>query len=1187
MTRHHSIGPNGPLPIRRLIEWLALALSYAMLGAIGLSLAIPPGYASPVFPAAGLALAAVLSFGPAILPGVWLGSFALNIGVAAQHEMLDAVSLEVSLGIATGAALQAALGYLLLHPQWASGDRQLIKERDILRFLALGGPAACLVSATIGVASLRQAAIIEPAKFAYSWFNWYVGDTLGVLLFTPLSLAALQRHLPLWQERLRLIGAVMFVALLGAGAIFVFISDWEHQSQKADLTERANAISHRLEEAFSIQREILAGVADVFESSPDLDEATFNQVAHRVLAAHPDIFALSFNPIISETRRAQFEAAMSSTVPGGEFRILERGEQGQLVPAQRREQHVVVKFIAPLSRNEQAIGFDIASDSVRREALTHARASGSPAVTAPLRLVQTDSQQIAVLLIQPVRDGRQALVVPTEQRLMGFVVAVVRVDHAASLALKDLLSPGLIVQINDGDASDPMSRLFRSEADAKPPQGEFLWQGDIRIADRSWQIKVFPSEAYLQENRPWLAWMVGVGSLLVATLLQILLLSMTGRTSLVREQVEAQTLALRQSANELAESDERYRRLFDDSRVPIMIIDPESGQILAANQAAEHYYGYPPSQLMRMKITDINQLTPDEVKQAMEVARAERRNHFQFLHRLANGQTRHVEVHSGPMVIQGRKVLYSIVHDISDRVNAEAAHRAAEARHRSVVNSVKEVIFHIDRDGRWTFLNPAWTEITALRLESCIGRAMTDFVHPDDRRRIVDAHARLMGGIATDQRYQFRVITRDGEIRWLEAFARATQFNDEVVDGISGTLDDVTDRRTAEAELETYRHHLERLVEARTNELLKTEARAMHILQSSADGLFGVSIDGRITYINRAACEMLGYEEDAVLGKNAHDLFHHSRPNGEPFAGEDCPGLQALQNGRPHREDDDTFWHAAGHPIPVTYSIYPLNIAGEFIGSVVSFVNMSARRSAELSMKQALDAAENLAQARAQFIANVSHELRTPLHAVLSFAALGMRHVNNPERASTNFEKIMKSGRLLLSVVNDILDFAATEAGKLRVECSPVRVSSVINEAVELVSERVQAKGLLLDVEMEDPTLDCLADRLRLSQILMNLLSNAIKFTDQGSIVVECKRHKGKVLVTVSDTGIGMTQDAIQRAFKPFEQVDGSATRRASGTGLGLAISRNLAELMGGALQATSQPGLGSHFTLALPASSL
>ena len=389
--------------------------------------------------------------------------------------------------------------------------------------------------------------------------------------------------------------------------------------------------------------------------------------------------------------------------------------------------------------------------------------------------------------------------------------------------------------------------------------------------------------------------------------------------------------------------------------------------------------------------------------------------------------------------------------------------------------------------------------------------------------------------------------------------------------------------RRAEQELHRYRQHLEELVETRTRELRLAEEHSRMILESSADGLYGVDVAGRTTFVNPAACAMLGYSAEQMLGRFSHDLIHYKHADGRHYAREECPLHSTLLHGEVLRGDDETFWRADGTPLPVSYSSHPIRREGAIVGAVVSFIDISTQKQAEAARAAALAEAERLARVKSEFLANMSHEIRTPLNAVLGFAQLGARETDL-DKIRAFFRRILDSGQLLLGLINDILDFSKIEAGKLDITDAEVDLRALIERSVDLLSTRANDKGVHFSViEAPDLPATFLGDDLRLSQVLTNLLCNAVKFTEQGEVVFGIRREAGWIVFSVEDTGIGMREDYLANLFRPFEQADGSITRRYGGSGLGLAISKRLVELMGGEIHAWSRFGEGTRFETRLP----
>lgn len=261
---------------------------------------------------------------------------------------------------------------------------------------------------------------------------------------------------------------------------------------------------------------------------------------------------------------------------------------------------------------------------------------------------------------------------------------------------------------------------------------------------------------------------------------------------------------------------------------------------------------------------------------------------------------------------------------------------------------------------------------------------------------------------------------------------------------------------------------------------------------------------------------------------------------------------------------------------------------GTPLGHLIVAVDMTDQVAALEEATSAREHAERANAAKSQFLANVSHEIRTPMSAILGYADALLDPATSDMERDECVRVIRRNGNHLLGIINDILDISKIEAGRMTVERIEVRPVQLIDDVVALVRGRVQAKGLDLRVDA-DPSASALVvtDPLRVRQVLMNLVTNSIKFTEFGSVSLRARVNadgaSSELVFTVSDTGIGMSQEQVSRLFRSFEQGDASTSRKFGGTGLGLAISHKLVELLDGSIAVKSEPGAGSTFTVRIP----
>jgi PAS domain S-box-containing protein len=513
-----------------------------------------------------------------------------------------------------------------------------------------------------------------------------------------------------------------------------------------------------------------------------------------------------------------------------------------------------------------------------------------------------------------------------------------------------------------------------------------------------------------------------------------------------------------------------------------------------------------------------------------------------------------------------------------------AAQREAEevqATLRLILDNSPDAMMIVDADGVVTVANARAEQVFGCDPGTLVGLGVEALVPPGDRERHRGQRARFIampGARAMGGPLGVNPMRRDGAVFPADIGLAPLQIHG--MPCVLVTVVDMTERKRAEAEIRELNETLEQRVADRTAELSAAEARVRLLLESSADGLLGVDNDGRITFMNLAARRVLGYDEQQVIGMAADALIAGS----DADVSRPRPVLATLRDGQPVGADDQSYRHADGHAVPVMYATRALVQGDRIVGAVVSFVDMTQRRALNAAREAALAEAERLNRARSSFLANMSHEIRTPLNGVLGLAQVGFREAYQRVSAQETFARILESGRLLQAIIDDVLDFARVDAGKLSVESVPVFLGRLAEEALSQVAPTAKAKGIELRAERApDVPRTCMTDPLRLKQVLINLLSNAVKFTEHGSVTLSVSREGDRLVLAVIDTGIGISEDQQGRIFNAFEQADTSTTRRFGGTGLGLSIAQRITELMGGKIAVHSQTGAGSTFTVRLP----
>jgi PAS domain S-box-containing protein len=523
--------------------------------------------------------------------------------------------------------------------------------------------------------------------------------------------------------------------------------------------------------------------------------------------------------------------------------------------------------------------------------------------------------------------------------------------------------------------------------------------------------------------------------------------------------------------------------------------------------------------------------------------------------------------------------LIGTVKDITRPKQTEQALYFNEERLRLALRAANDGLWDWDLRADSMYLSPRWKNMLGYQDDELENSFATwrAVLHRDDLDAVLTLIREVVDGRKETFETQYRVRHKDGQYLFCRSRAVLARDAEGKPTRMIGVHMDVSEIRATQAALELHQQHLENLVIARTAELREQSNYLKALIDNFPFRIWLKDADGRFRAINSKHAATYGMSAEEMIGKTDFDLVNDHLATQRSRSDRDvmmrrCPLIEErVLSGGGLRG-----WFE-------TYKAPVIDAEGTVLGVVGYSRDISERKAAEAARDAALAEATRLAQARSDFLANMSHEIRTPLNAVLGFAQAGVRD-NAGRRAADMFKRILDSGQLLLGVVNDVLDFSKIEAGKMALESVHFALGDAIDRAINVLAPLAYTKrvGFVVD-EAPDLPPRCLGDPLRLSQVLVNLLSNAIKFTERGEVSLSVARNGEVLRITVRDTGVGMSSEAMSRLFQPFEQADGSTTRRFGGTGLGLVITRRLVDLMGGAIDVVSEPGKGAAFTVSLP----
>lgn len=637
----------------------------------------------------------------------------------------------------------------------------------------------------------------------------------------------------------------------------------------------------------------------------------------------------------------------------------------------------------------------------------------------------------------------------------------------------------------------------------------------------------------------------------------------------------------KRAREELEAREEIFRSIVSQAGDGILLIDPDDYSFTEFNDAACGMSGYSREEFAGMTLFDLGiGRSAEHLREVLGQVLADGGGGFEVSFRHRDGEIRHASVSNRVVQVRGRGYLTSIWHDITARKAAEAALKNEREVRETIMESIPGIFYALDGNGRFVFWNRNLETTSEREAGELRGMSALELFRGDDcpliAERITAVFQEGEAAVEAD------LVTRSG--RHLPHYFTGRRIDLEGQSLLVGAAIDVSARKQAEDELRRLNAELEERVGQRTRDLKEAHQRLLDnqfAMNSMGIGITWIDFgSGRLIYANRYAAEFLGYSPEELLQQRVWDIDPNFPPESYRELRKTIREQTYLQFESEQRTRD-------GSLRPVELSVY-YHADDDQPARLITFMSdISRRKEAERALREAKEASEAANLAKSEFLANMSHEIRTPLNAILGLNYLLRRDGPLPAQAE-RLEKIEVAGRHLLSLINDILDLSKIEAGRLELDNQDFHLSAVLDNVASIVRDSAVAKGLALCTDPDHVPVWLCGDVTRLRQALLNFAGNAVKFTEHGAIVVRAillGEHDGQLSVRfeVADTGIGLTPEQQARLFQPFEQADGSISRKYGGTGLGLALTRRLVELMGGEVGVVSTPGGGSTFWFSVP----
>lgn len=710
-----------------IIRIFILSLVMFAGGNLGMAIVLPPGFASPLWVPSGIGIAALLLWGRHLWLGVWLGALFNQLLAINQYAgILTGTSITSSLIIASGSTLQALTAFYLSKKWLGPGLPRLDSPQSVFVFFLVSAPLACLVAPTIGVTTLVLLQIMPEASAAMSWCNWWIGDSLGALLITPLVFCLFGQPRELWSPRCVSVALPIIGSLMALVLVFILVFRAEEARMQLFFDGQAAAIDRLFVEYAEGAVDTANVMRDLYNASSQVERDEFNIFARNLLQRHPEIQALEWLPRVPFNELARFEAQLQAE-GYVDFKVKENRGAEPMASVTQRSEYFPILFVEPMEPNIKIFGLDSYSNPLSREAKETARKQFKTTASQGIKLAQSDNAVKGVLVSSPVfRRNQEA----SAENLIGFVSAVILPARLVELAVKEFNMQMMELSLMDLSAPAGHSELLSRVKHPVATRNYQLkpWVHSFRFADREWQLTVIPDPDYMVAYGSTLPWIALICGLFFSSLLSCFLLIISGRNAQVEALVDHRTTELARANLELDASERAARaseltlRTLVDSQPEGVLLLSNHGMFQQVNRAG-------------LDMLEVLQFEDLQAVPMQAFALSKYQHHLEeLIQRVFAGESgkleyeiegrksthRWLELHAVPLRnVEGNiTALLGLMRDITQRKQSEEHLKLATR----VFNGAHEGIFITDAQGTIIDVNPTFCEITGYQRLEAIGK---------------------------------------------------------------------------------------------------------------------------------------------------------------------------------------------------------------------------------------------------------------------------------------------------------------------------------------------------------------------------------------------------------------------------------------------------------------------------------